>query len=177
MTKASISGFSRSRKQISIVINLIDDPNVNIFIHLISIMYMQHIMIFLWFSWRYLFCYTYTCTSNPHHFQSKLEWNSHSIYTFSISTYGWTVHSMIPAIAPEGVASCFTIAADHFFKIVRCWQLVCWYWKELSILLLPSQPLTRGWRTSPQFSYLALKRRTNRSAKKFTATADRRHLG
>ena len=46
MNKASIPGFSRLRKQIRIVINLIDNPNFNTFIHLISIMYMQH-MIFL----------------------------------------------------------------------------------------------------------------------------------
>ena len=46
MNKASIPGLSRLRKQIRIVINLIDDPNFNTFIHLISIMYMQH-MIFL----------------------------------------------------------------------------------------------------------------------------------
>ena len=54
-------------------------------------------------------------------------------YTFAISTYGWTVHSMFPAIAPEGVTSCYTIAADYFSK-------------ELSILLLPS-PLVKDLHT------------------------------
>ena len=47
MEQASIPGFSRSRKQTSIVINLIDYPNVNKMIYSISVMYMQHIMIFL----------------------------------------------------------------------------------------------------------------------------------
>ena len=41
MDKAFIPGFSRSRKEISIVINLIDYLNVGAMIHLISVMYMQ----------------------------------------------------------------------------------------------------------------------------------------
>ena len=39
MTKASIPGFSRSRKHISIVIHLIAHLNVTKMLHLISVMY------------------------------------------------------------------------------------------------------------------------------------------
>ena len=78
-------------------------------------MNMQHIMIFLRFR--------FTCTSSPHHFQSQVEWNWHSMYLCNLHIW-MNCLCRVPAIAPEGVASCFTIAVDHFCKIVRCWQLV-----------------------------------------------------
>ena len=75
-------------------------------------------------------------------------------YTFAISTYGWTVTSMFPAIAPEGVASCYTIAADYFSELFFHPHLLRIYIQRISFpliyLVIHPQPSVRH--TRPQNS-------------------------